>query len=80
MGMIDLMASFAEILRRLRKQAGLTQEGLARSAALSVGTIRDYEQGKKEPSLRSAFKLAGALGVGIEAFQPDEPRRKKGRK
>ncbi len=66
------MATFADTLKRLRTDAGLSQEGLARAADLSVGAIRDYEQGKKEPSLRSAFKLARALGVDCTAFQVDD--------
>lgn len=80
------MATFADTLKQLRTKAGLSQEGLARAADLSIGAIRDYEQGKKEPSLRSAFKLARALGVDCTAFQTDDtgqaeaaPAKKKGK-
>ena len=66
------MVTFADRLKHLRAATGLSQEGLARTADLSVATIRDYEQGKKEPSLRSAFKLARALGVDCAAFQVDD--------
>ena len=60
--------TFAEKLQQLREKAGLTQAALSLGSGLSLGVIRDYEQGKKEPGLRSAFKLAAALGVSVEAF------------
>jgi transcriptional regulator with XRE-family HTH domain len=63
------MATFGEKLRQLRDGAGLTQEELARRAAIGVGAIRDYEQGRKGPSVASLFKLAGALGVSCEEFK-----------
>jgi transcriptional regulator with XRE-family HTH domain len=63
------MLTFAEKLKRLREQAGLTQAALALQAGLSIGIVRDYEQGRKEPALRSAFKLAEALGVSCESFK-----------
>lgn len=66
------MVTFAEKLKQLRQAAGLSQEALARAIEMSVGIIRDYEQGRKEPSLRSALKLARALGVDCRAFQMDE--------
>jgi hypothetical protein len=35
---------------------------------MSLSVIHDYEQGKREPSLRSAAKLAQALGTDCRAF------------
>lgn len=61
--------TFAERLRELREQAGLTQEGLAARSAMSIGTIRNYEQGIREPYWRGVFQLADALGVSSEAFR-----------
>jgi transcriptional regulator with XRE-family HTH domain len=78
------MPTFAEKLKELREGAGLTQAALAQKSGLSLGVIRDYEQGKKEPALRSAFKLAEALGVAVEEFKPDAeapaPAAPKGKK
>lgn len=61
--------TFAEQLQELRHKAGMTQAALANATGLSLGIIRDYEQGRKEPALRSAFKLAEVLGVSIEVFK-----------
>jgi transcriptional regulator with XRE-family HTH domain len=61
--------SFARRLKQLREAAGLTQAALALKSGLSLGVVRDYEQGRKGPALRSAFKLAEALGVPVEAFK-----------
>jgi hypothetical protein len=42
--------------------------------------IHDYEQEKRESSLRSAFKLAAALGVDVNAFADCEEPKGPGRK
>jgi transcriptional regulator with XRE-family HTH domain len=67
---------FGAKLQELRKRKGLTQVALAQKSGRSLGAIRDYEQGKKEPTLRAALQLAAALGVMIGAFADcleDEP-------
>jgi transcriptional regulator with XRE-family HTH domain len=79
------MDKFAEKLKQLREAAKLSQEAVARTMGMSVGIIRDYEQGKKKPSLRAAFKLADALGVDVKVFkdslaEAEEPPAKATRK
>jgi DNA-binding SARP family transcriptional activator/tetratricopeptide (TPR) repeat protein/DNA-binding XRE family transcriptional regulator len=51
-------------LRRLRLSAGLTQHEAARRAGISVGTLRDLEQGRTTtPRSASLAALASALDV-----------------
>jgi transcriptional regulator with XRE-family HTH domain len=75
--------TFAEKLKELRQAAGLTQAALAARSGRGLGAIRDYEQGNREPLLSTAFKLAHALGVSVEAFAACEegpaPEPKRGR-
>jgi transcriptional regulator with XRE-family HTH domain len=59
---------FSERLRELREQAGLTQTQLAERSGSPLGSIRNYEQGQREPYWNVVFKLARALGVSVEAF------------
>jgi transcriptional regulator with XRE-family HTH domain len=61
-----LEMTFAGNIKELRRRVGLTQAALASACSLSLGVIRDYEQGKREPVLRSALRLARALGVSVE--------------
>ncbi|MBI1917670.1 MAG: helix-turn-helix transcriptional regulator [Planctomycetes bacterium] len=61
--------SFAKRLRELRQERGLSRVELAGRAGLGPKTVRDYEQGLREPTLRSAFKLAEVLGVPVEDFK-----------
>lgn len=61
--------SFADRLRELRQAKGLSREQLSALSGLGKGTVRDYEQGLREPTLRTAFRLADALGVSVEAFR-----------
>ena len=56
-------ASFAQQLRRLRRERGLTQEELARRLGLSQSTIRSYEAGYGRPSPRRLPELARALAM-----------------
>lgn len=62
------MPTFAERLRELRKRAGLTQAQLASASGVPIGSVRNYEQGQREPYWDVAFRLADALGVSVEAF------------
>jgi transcriptional regulator with XRE-family HTH domain len=62
------MPTFAERLRELREKAGLTQKALADASNLPIGSIRNYEQGQREPYWGVVFTLAEALGVDCRAF------------
>lgn len=62
------MVTFADRLKDLRRQVGLTQAQLAESSRIPIGSIRNYEQGQREPYWDVAFRLAAALNVSIEAF------------
>src|SRR4051812_11823574 len=62
--------TFGEKLKELRAQAGLTQAQLAELSDVPLGTIRDYEQGKRDPLLSTAQKLAGALNQSLDVFSP----------
>ncbi len=54
-------------LAKLRKQKGLTQEGLARKADISFHTIIKLESGGiKNPKIETVIKLADALDVSID--------------
>jgi transcriptional regulator with XRE-family HTH domain len=65
--------SFATILKAEREAGGWTQVSLAEASGVPVGTIRDYEQGKRQPTLAIAAKLARALGVSLDVLGADEP-------
>jgi DNA-binding SARP family transcriptional activator/predicted negative regulator of RcsB-dependent stress response/DNA-binding XRE family transcriptional regulator len=58
---------FGRALRELRAAAGLTQAGLARRAGISLGAVRDLEQGRRSrPRPGSVARLAAALGQDAE--------------
>jgi transcriptional regulator with XRE-family HTH domain len=56
----------ARNLLSLRHTRGLTQDALAKSAALPRSTIATLESGDGNPSLSVLVKVAGALGVPID--------------
>ncbi len=53
-------------LREIRKQKGMTQEELSKAASINRVTIAKYETGKISPTLKSAEKIAAALGVKVD--------------
>ncbi|MER7182986.1 AAA family ATPase [Streptomyces hyaluromycini] len=56
--------TFGEMLRELRRTAGLTQEELAEAAGLAARSIRDLERGRrKRPQRRTVELLVSALGL-----------------
>jgi transcriptional regulator with XRE-family HTH domain len=69
--------SFARKLKDLRKAKGLTQVALAKASGMPVSTIRDYEQGKREPLFSNAHKIARGLGVSMDALADDGPAQAK---
>lgn len=54
-----------ERVRALRTRAGLSQEGLARKADVSMATIHRIEQPQVGASLETLRKLAAALDVPV---------------
>jgi transcriptional regulator with XRE-family HTH domain len=67
--------TFGEKLKALRTKKDMTQSGLATASGVPVGTIRDYEQNKRDPLLSNAQRLAAALGTDCAAFDL-KPKRK----
>lgn len=57
--------SFADNLRKNRKESAKTQFELAGDSNLSNTIISDYENCNKEPTLTSLIALANALGITL---------------
>ena len=63
---------FSINLRTLRNKKGYTLEQLANEynkrfgGGMSKGTLSKYENGKQEPMMSTALKLAYLLGVSID--------------
>jgi len=58
-------------LKALRNARGLTQQQLAEALSVSRQTVISIENGKYDPSLPLAFRIAQFLSVRIEdVFQP----------
>lgn len=56
-------------LKRIRTAAGITQAALAESSGISLRTLQDYEQGRKNINGAAAltvFRLAQMLNVDVE--------------
>lgn len=53
-------------LEELRKQRGIKQEDLASALEVSRQTIGSLENGRYNPSILLAFKIAGYFDMNIE--------------
>jgi transcriptional regulator with XRE-family HTH domain len=60
--------TFAERLKELREAAGLSQRTLGEQSGIPSGTIRNYEQGIRQPNWIALLRIARALGVTAETF------------
>jgi transcriptional regulator with XRE-family HTH domain len=58
----------AQILRKLRADAGLSLSSLASASGLSAGLLSQIERGHGNPSYNTLIKLAHALGVRVGDF------------
>ncbi len=80
---MDAGIAFGKVLRRLRMEAGLTQEELGFEAELRRTYVSILELGQQQPSLTSIIKLANALKLSAQELiaQVEEemakPRRKR---
>jgi len=67
----DVLVSFAENLRRRRKELGISQEQLGARAGIQMADISRYEAGHRDPRISTVARLATALDVPIaDLLQP----------
>jgi transcriptional regulator with XRE-family HTH domain len=57
-------------VRELRELHDWTQADLAIVAGLSPNGVRQIEAGRRRPSLKTARRLAAALGVAVDELTP----------
>lgn len=62
----------ASKITQFRKNLRITKSGLARMLDLSPAMITNYENGKKQPSLKTVIKLSEVLMVPLEYFVTDK--------
>ena len=61
--MSDAAKRLGENIRRIRLEKGMTQGDLCRALDLDRAYMSNVESGKKNPTLATIERLAGALGV-----------------
>ena len=53
-------------LKELRIQKGITQNAVAEMIGYSVESYARYEKGKREPDIKTLWKLADYFGVTVD--------------
>ena len=66
-------------LQKARQAAGLSQPQLAEAAGVPVGTLRNWEQGRRVPLLDTAKRVADALGCTLDELAGPAPKKRKGK-
>jgi transcriptional regulator with XRE-family HTH domain len=64
--MTNIVESFGEHLRTLRKAKGLTQVALAYRGEFNRNYIGMLERGERNPSLKNLKRLADALNISLK--------------
>lgn len=67
------MPNMSEILKKLRKEKGLTQAQLAERLNLSQATVASWEVGKRRPDIEFMPTLAEFYGVSVDELYGQEP-------
>lgn len=60
--------TFAEKIKALRKERGITQMQLAAATNISLGVIADIESNRRAPSKEAAKRLSEYFGVPVQVF------------
>lgn len=69
------MGAFGAVLRRLRKQDGLTQTELGKALGLSYSTISMYERGEREPDFETLEVIADYFNVSMDYLHAKESKK-----
>ncbi len=73
---MNAVSALADNLRRLRKQAKLTQAQLAEQAHLPRQTLAHMEQPASNPSVQSVLQVARALSVSVDELLTLSPEQR----
>ncbi len=65
---LSSLAIHGQLIRRLRKAAGLTHAEFANRCGLCVPTVATIEAGRRQPHWDTICKLAKGLGVSVETL------------
>jgi transcriptional regulator with XRE-family HTH domain len=65
---LEIAIAFGKVLRRVRKEAGLTQEQLGFEAELERNFISMLELGQRQPTLTTIYRLFSPLNVTAPAM------------
>jgi len=73
-GMVDVLATIGQNVRRLRSEKGFTLQTLAKRTRLSPSMLSLVERGKAGSSIGTLVVLASALGAEMSDLLGDHPR------
>lgn len=69
--MDEISGQLGQRIQQARRAKGWTQEDLAHHAGLDFSYLNQLENGKRNPSLSTLYKIATALEVPLKGLLPD---------
>jgi len=60
------MKILPNLLKKYRKEAELTQKEVAEEAKIALQTYKNYEAGRRTPTLEMASKIADVFGITMD--------------
>ena len=61
----NAVKKLAKNMKKIREEKGMSQGDICRALDLDRGFISSIENGKRNPTLSTIEKIAGALGVDV---------------
>ena len=71
---MDLAIAIGITLRKLRKEANLSQEALALICGIDRTYISSLERGKRQPTLKVIFAISSAINISPSVFVSEVER------
>jgi len=65
------MKTFGQMVKKVREAKGLTKADAAKNCDMVWETWHQYESDRRVPNVMLAWRIADALGVGLDELRPE---------
>mgnify|MGYP001053935205 CR=1 FL=1 len=64
---------YADQIRRLRQEKGITQQALGQALGVSATAVQKWERGQSQPNIQTLRRMADLFGVSLDELCDHQP-------